>query len=302
MRNWTKGFSLVEMTVTMGLMGAGALFMLNMQDNNMKTMAGIEAKVQRMEMKAMISQMILSNPDNCKCLFQGVAPFSAPAAPPGITLGGTMPTKLGRFQFPTPGSCAGAAMPSPYLEENKIHDGYLVKDIRIEDVTGFDQLYSGNLTVDLESVKKATASRSIGLKIPISITTVPVGPNQRLVSCGELSSGSDSVISLDSSDGVGATLSVETGTRSFTFAGVPATAKAVFINYVIGQASNGRNDRYCQISGTGVNVFLGTESKGDGGQHMVGGTAFVPYKPGLTMTCDNTEGGGGRITVSGVMK
>lgn len=295
-----SGFSLLEMTITLGLMGGAALFMMNMQENNMRAIATMEAKIHRMEMKGMIQQQILSNPDNCKCLFENAQPFNAPASPPGISLGGTMPTKLGRFFFATPGSCAGATMPNPILEKDKVKDGHLVKDIRIDDVTGFDQLYSGNLTIDLESVKNTMGAKSFGFKIPITIETTPSGSGQKLIGCGQVA-GSEPQISIDPSDGVGQFISVPDGSRSFSFSGVPSSAKALMISYVIGASSEGRSDRNCTISGAGTSIVIGQDSKGDGGQRFIAGTAFVAYRPSMTMNCNN-DNGRGRITVIGVLK
>lgn len=296
----SAGFSLVEMTITLGLMGAGALFMMNMQENNMRMMATIEAKINRMEMKGIIQQQILSNPDNCKCLFENASPFNAPQAPPGVSLSGTMPTKLGRYFFPTPGSCAGATIPNPILEKDKVKDGHLVKDIRIDDVTGFDQLYSGNLTIDLESVKNTMGAKSFGFKIPISIETAPSGSGQKLIGCGEVVSSAPQ-ISVDSADGVGQSITVPDGTRSFSFPGVSSAAKALMISYVIGASSEGRSDRNCTISGSGSSIVIGQDSKGDGGQRFIAGTAFVAYKPSMTMSCNN-DNSKGSITVIGVLK
>lgn len=299
----SKGITLVETLIAVGLMGAGALAMMTMQENSMKGVATVEYKLKRNDLKAMITNQFLSDPDNCKCLFQGMAPFNAPAAPPGITLTGTSPAQLGRMMFPTAGSCIGATIPNPIISTNADIGGVRATAIKITDVTGFNGLYTGHLAVDLTTEKKMMGASNIGIKIPISITTTTSGSNQVFQNCSSKSVQTNRNIgfSFDTADGVGS--SVPSVTGPFTFTNVPPTAKALMVSYTIGSPSQGRSDRNCNISGGTTNILLGTDSRGDGGQKMVAGSAFIPLNPcgtGLRISCNNS-GGAGRFTVLAVV-
>lgn len=299
----SKGFTLVESLVAVGLMGVGALAMMAMQENSMKGVATVEYKLKRNDLKSMITNQFLSDPENCKCLFQGITPFTAPAAPPGITLTGASPAKLGRMMFPTPGSCTGATIPNPIISKDTVIGGVKASDIKITDVTGFNGLYTGNLTIDITTEKKMMGASNVGIKIPITLSTSTSGGNQIFESCSAKSVQTNRNVgfSFDSSDGVGSTLPARTG--SFSFANVPPTAKALMVAYTIGSPTQGRSDRNCNITGGKTNILLGTDSKGDGGQRMVAGSAFVPLNPcgsGLRVSCNNS-GGQGNFTVLAVV-
>lgn len=299
-----RGMSLMEVIIAMGLMMVGALAMMMMQENNMKGVAGLEFKLKRQELRTMINRQVLTDPNHCKCMFEGLAPFNAPASPPGITLTGANPTQIGRFKFATPGHCAGATIPNPILSTTKEMDDIIATEFKITDVTGFDGVYSGNLMISMKTDKKVTGPSSVSMKIPVSLITESSGGNVVFQGCSsESTSKQPSGFSFEASDGVGQTLSVSDGSRAFSFSHIGNDVKAIMISYVIGSPSTGREDRKCTIAGGSTAITLGNDSKGDGGQRMVAGTAFIPMNQcgSMNLTCSN-KGNQGNIKVLAVIK
>lgn len=128
-----------------------------------------------------------------------------------------------------------------------------------------------------------------------------MSPTQvKISSCGlSGSDGDESPLKVPQVGAAGWTLPATSG--NFSFPGLPSTASGVFIQYTIGSPSNGRADRNCDIMGTGVAVKLGNDSKGDGGQRFVAGSAYIPLdgcSTPMKYNCVNKNGAGELRVVS----
>lgn len=179
-----RGFSLVEIIVAAGIMGVVALAMMTMASNQFKTNNFVEFQLKKQEIKAEILGQFLDLPLNCQCWLAsfGAQPF--PAA--GIATLGTSTTidRIGRYSYPTAGSCVGATMPSPFVTAAGV-DNVRANSISIVNVGApVGATYAATLRVVLESQKDVSGSKvAKPIDIPILLNTAAAGANRVPVSC-----------------------------------------------------------------------------------------------------------------------
>ncbi|RYZ65292.1 MAG: type II secretion system protein, partial [Proteobacteria bacterium] len=69
-RDQEAGFSLLEVVIVMGIMGAMALAFMSMQSSQIKANNFLLYQVRRTEIKGAILGQFLNDPANCGCLFR----------------------------------------------------------------------------------------------------------------------------------------------------------------------------------------------------------------------------------------
>lgn len=170
----SSGFSLLEITMALGLAGAGALAVASMLGSQGKSIASMEYKIARMELKNFISTQFLADSMNCSCLIQKASPatFSTTASSNTLVLGNPI-TAIGFFKFATPGDCTTSTIPVPLISSSPSQDGISLKDVSVENVTDLgSNKYLGELKVKIETNKKISGPSESILKFPILIDGV----------------------------------------------------------------------------------------------------------------------------------
>lgn len=267
-----SGFSLVEIMISVGLMAAGALALASMGGNSTKQMNGLEFKLLREQYKMQTMSQFLNTPHSCKCLFKNIEFQKAPVSK--INDAGDAGT-LGLGVYTE--DCS--SVPSPYLQSTYGGDGVRAKYIKLMDVEFINNAYYGNLAVLLESKKDMMGDTVRGFKLPVALkVTAGSTPTKVKVDGCSLASGESaaSPFKFPGKGEAGWKIPLNPANGDFKFSALPETASGVFIQYTVGSPANGRSDRNCDITGADISIKLGTDSKGDGGQRYVAGTAYVP--------------------------
>jgi hypothetical protein len=173
------GFSLLEIMIVVGLMGVTLLGLMAMQRVQVKSNSFLHFQLKKTEIQAALLSQFLNYPINCGCLFKNAnaAPFAENVV--GHTLNvARPPTELGRYSFSTPGDCATATVPSPFVTAGGI-DGVRLADVSMTDVTGFGGgVFSGRIQVLLRAAREVAGPSEIRLVIPVNVTTTPAAPGQ----------------------------------------------------------------------------------------------------------------------------
>lgn len=177
-----SGMTLVEVMIVAGIMTVSALAMLMMNANQMKATNHLEFQLKREQLRMVLLGQFLNDPNNCKCLFQGASPYPSSGA---AQLGGTAPTAIGPYRFTTPGNCATATMPAPFVTTAGL-DGLRATSITLNDVTPT----SGVLTVAVQSMKETLGPAAVNpIRIPVAVQSTAAGGNQIFQSCAASGSG-----------------------------------------------------------------------------------------------------------------
>ncbi len=187
-----KAMSLVELIIMMAVMSILALGSASMFVGQMKSANFVDYQVKRTQLRSALMGQFLSSSGNCKCLFNGSTEFVAlNMATPGITLS-VNPTQVTNYNFPgLPGDCTTAvADPNPFISNNVTIDGMRSALIQLKDVRWDGSAYSGDLSVDLTSVKEVAGPKDINLTIRVALQTVPGTPGHVVFSGCSMSSAS----------------------------------------------------------------------------------------------------------------
>jgi len=99
MINNSKGFTLVEMMIVLGVLGLATTAFVSLQSNQLRSANYTEFQSKRSQLTNSLTQMFLNNANNCACLFNGANSFPASPALPGATLTGVTPTTIGPYNF-----------------------------------------------------------------------------------------------------------------------------------------------------------------------------------------------------------
>src|SRR5690606_14563271 len=102
-RTHQNGVTLVEVLVVAGFMSILMMAMITMQTHQSKSNNYLEFQLKRTQLQQVIVSQVLSDAQNCACLFAGASPFPANPTGAGATLTGVSPTQVGRYNFVTPG-------------------------------------------------------------------------------------------------------------------------------------------------------------------------------------------------------
>jgi len=175
--------SLLEVTVVAGIMGVLALAMLTMQQNQLKSNNFLEFQIKRSSLESALVGQVLSDSNNCKCMFAGAAAFPSYPTAPGITIGGASPTQLGRYQFAVPGVCGSATMPDPLITTTSTDTMKMTSAQMTNVIYVGPNSYSGKLTVTLQALKQVAGPSTIQIKIPVAIAATTGGGSATFNSC-----------------------------------------------------------------------------------------------------------------------
>ncbi len=171
----THGMSLVEILTVTAIMSILMLGMMAMQNYQLKSNSYLDFQLKRTQLQNSLIGQVLNDPSNCACLFAGATPFAATPVAPGATLTGVTPTQIGRYNFATPGVCATATMPQP-LADNIGIDGLQATAIGLTNIMNISGgSYTGELQINLQSIKPVSGPQNLLIKIPVAITTIPAG-------------------------------------------------------------------------------------------------------------------------------
>lgn len=183
------GFSLVETLLVVGIASVIMLAMASMQKNQSLTNNFIEFQLKRTQLQGAILGQFLNDPANCQCLFRGASEFPV-AGTSGLS--GVNPTQIGRYQFVTPGNCNTATVPMPLVSNTGV-DRVQTTSIRLRNIMNVSGAYSGNLIVNVRSMKDVLGPRDLPITIPVSLQVVPGSPgNVVFQSCSLLAAASSS--------------------------------------------------------------------------------------------------------------
>jgi type II secretory pathway pseudopilin PulG len=170
--NNQAGFSILEMVVAAALMGALALASLSFFQEQSKRSNLMEFLGKREQIRHALMNQVLTNSDNCKCLFNGAAPFPVAGT---AALTGFATNEIGRYHFPTPGDCAGVTIPEPLVSTAGV-DGIKLVSLDLKNIQLVSGAYLGSLEVLLSNVKDMSGMKSKGIRIPVMLSTKPSGP------------------------------------------------------------------------------------------------------------------------------
>lgn len=166
------GFSLVEVMIAGAILGAIMLAAASFFVSQQKANNFLEFQSKRSQLRLTLLGQILNDPDNCKCLFNGAAPFSSTGP---ATLTGVTPTAIGRYGFVTAGVCASATMPQPLITSAGI-DFMKSTSITLTNIVNISGQYSGELIVTVESMKDVLGPKQIPLSMPVNVSVSPSSP------------------------------------------------------------------------------------------------------------------------------
>lgn len=283
-----QGSALLLVTVGLAALAAAYALLGDQFGAAEKQVNQFQFRVFLEQYRRQMSDTVLPKTNVCKCFTNGMTFPATPSAP--IAVGGvSTQSKLGIITS----SCADPV--SPLLTTVYNSDGLKLNSIKLGNVRYSNNTYRGDLRFHVETRKKVSGSPERFFSIPLVLKTKPAAtPGQVMVTqC--------SVERVDGSLSPQKFYNVENGSSKPPTSGVldfdeiPPTASGYIISYIIGANSNGRDDRTCDIIGGGLSLKLGMNSKGDGGQRMVGGTAYIPLdgcNSDLTYSCDNDNGRG----------
>lgn len=186
----SKGFSLVEILMAVAIFSFLAIAIAQMTNNQVKANNFLEFQLKRTQLHVALLDQVLKNPNNCGCIFSGAADF--PQAGTAELNGYTAPNALGKYD---PLNCAGGVL-SPLVTTGGM-DGLKLSSVKLKNISLAGGTYNGDFIADIESTKDVLGPKSLGLKIPVSITVVPsaTAGDVSFVNCtsgsgGALASGS----------------------------------------------------------------------------------------------------------------
>jgi prepilin-type N-terminal cleavage/methylation domain-containing protein len=171
--NSQSGMSLVEVMISIGIMSILALSMMTMQSNQVKTNNFLLFQLKRAELRAALVGQFLNDPNNCGCLFKNATPADFSSTASGVTLAvATPPVVLGRYSS----SVCGTALIPVHLADSTGVDGIKTTSIQLTNITVAGGVFSGNLSVTLQSLTEVSGPKDLSLSIPVNVATIPTTP------------------------------------------------------------------------------------------------------------------------------
>lgn len=131
--------------------------------------------------------------------------------------GASASSAIGRYHFLTPGVCANATIPQPFVNRSGI-DGLKMTAINLKEIMLISGAFSGKLTIDLESTKEVLGPEKLSINIPVSISTMPDSPGLvSFQSCSNSPTGGVSFASVTKHDLKSSTLNLTSGKYLLNF-------------------------------------------------------------------------------------
>ncbi|NUM60320.1 MAG: type II secretion system protein [Bdellovibrionaceae bacterium] len=218
--NSQKGFSLIQVLITMSLFSIMTLTNVMMFSNQQKSNNYLKFNLKRTQLQNVIISQVLKNSDNCRCLFTGANQFISDPPSPGATLDGVYPKKIGPYKFVTPGVCGTATMPQPLVDDIGI-DGLKATSIKLQNIMKIStNSYSGKLAIDVTSTEHVLGPSTLSISIPVSVEALPAVPGKvSFQSCSASSSGSANIsfLSIVKHDLKASTLNLTSGKYLLNF-------------------------------------------------------------------------------------
>ncbi len=290
-----QGIGILQITMGISAMMIAGAFITGTGQKRDKQIAALEFRLKTEQFRIQTLHQVMNDPHNCKCLLGGIE-FTKNSATKIDYAGTSTSSDLGFY------NTACTSSPSPILKGSFGAKDIKVTSIKLTEVEFINNSYVGKMLVGLETSKLFAGLSKTAFKIPLSLKVAPsiTDPTKvKLVTCSAISTDGDPIGSLiktpymdDPADNV---ISLGAPAGIFSFNSVPASASGVIVQYTIGSPANKRSDRYCDIMGSEISVKLGMDSKGDGGQRMVAGTAYVPLDgcaDPLRYSCTNSQNRG----------
>lgn len=157
-----------------GVMAIIMFAMMSMQQSQLKSNNFLEFQLNKTQLQNTLIGQVFKDPNNCACLFAGANPFPQNPGGAGATLTGVNPTRVGRYEFVTPGVCGTATMPQPLVDDQGIA-GLKTVSIRLRDIKRIAGVYSGQVVIDVSSTKNVLGPSVLPIQIPVNITATPNG-------------------------------------------------------------------------------------------------------------------------------
>ncbi len=166
-----SGISILETIIAIALSIAvitGLMSVFN-QQTKQTNYGDFRAKIIQTRL-ALLSQ-VLSNPNNCKCMFQGASNF--PDTGTAELTGFTQPSEIGRYINP---DCSGSpAIMAPVLTTTE-KDGIALESMELKRITFAAGIYTGDLQIKVKTSKKVVGISEVMMQIPVNISVAPVSP------------------------------------------------------------------------------------------------------------------------------
>lgn len=164
-----SGFTLVEIVIVAGIMAVVMFSVMTMQTNLSRSNNFLEFQLKRTQLHGSILGQVLTDPNNCKCLFSGAAEFPATGA--AELMGYTPKSEVGAFD---PTNCA-APLTNPMITTAGL-DGLKLISTELKNITPSAGVFTGDLFVNIESSKNVLGPKELPIKIPVTVATVPGSP------------------------------------------------------------------------------------------------------------------------------
>lgn len=171
-----QGFSLVEVTMVLGIMAAAGAAMMTFMNNQSKSGNRMEYVTQREQLRSTITVQFLSSPQSCKCLFQG-ATFNRVGITDEIDFTEGV---IGRRHFTTPGNCATSTVPFKLAGINEVINGLRATEIKLKNIQEVSGSYMANFHVKVDTPKSMVGSKESQIVIPVVLATAPHSDPNRL--------------------------------------------------------------------------------------------------------------------------
>lgn len=183
-----NGLSLVETLIGGAVLAGLALAGVTLFENQSRNQNLIEFKSELEVLRLSLVSQMLSDPQQCKCLFNG-----ATFAQSGHSELVSPEANLGRYQFTNPGDCSTATIPSPLASKND-RIGLVLDHIKLHDIQPVSGVYTAKLSFGFTNTKKSTGVKKRGFQYPVVVMTEPSGPGMvRLAGCSVSNASSSSM-------------------------------------------------------------------------------------------------------------
>jgi prepilin-type N-terminal cleavage/methylation domain-containing protein len=170
-----NGFTLVEVMIVVGIQAVVALGTITFIQSQLQATNFVEYKTKQIGLRLNLTGQFLSDPNNCKCLFAGSAPFPAAGT---SSLAVASPNAIGVYSFLTPGDCSTASIIDPYVTAAGV-DGVKLTDVSVKDIQRVSTgTYRATLNVTTSSAKSVSGPSSLVLRIPVTVNATPVSASQ----------------------------------------------------------------------------------------------------------------------------
>ena len=179
------GFTLVEIIFALAMLSGLTVMSLRIFTFLEKQSNLIEFHAKKEQLRRVIIGQILTDENNCGCMFQNSAPFDSAAGTPRLMMiPGKEPKVIGRMDFPNPipnPLTCDHPIPIPLVKVDQVIDKLKLVSASISNIKEVGGEYVGNLEVLVNFDKEVFGPNVKGIRIPVGIKTSPDGGGKRSI-------------------------------------------------------------------------------------------------------------------------